>query len=211
MLFKRHMTLTFIELKATGKAEFVPPVGLFIVLPAIFVMNYLSMRDVLALASVMEVIADILVPLLSVWWVLMVLREYIESDGNEILYVYAGKTQVGTVVTLLALYIVCAAVLMFGCALIYPLMALEFFEVALNCILYVGVSYFLVFLTRSVAITFIPPLLYTGMIFVDVSLIGFGPEITWTWILTSCVPRGLLGAVFFLLGWMLNRKHLRYN
>lgn len=211
MLLKKHLALTFIRLKTTGKAGFVPLIGLFIVLPAILVMNYLSMHGVADLASVMEVIADILVPLLSIWWVLMVLREYIESDGNEILYVYAGKTQAGTVVTLLLLYLVCAAVLMFGCALIHPFMALEFFEVALNCILYVGVSYFIVFLTHSVAITFIPPLLYTGLIFVDVGLIGFGPEITWTWILTNCVPRGLLGAVFFLLGWVLNRKYLRYN
>lgn len=211
MLLKKHLALTFIRLRTTGKAGFVPLIVLFIVLPAILVINYLSMRDVEALSSVMEVTQDILVPLLSLWWVLMVLREYIESDGNEILYVYAGKTQAGTVVILLVLYLVCAAVLMFGCALIYPLMVLEFFEVALNCILYVGVSYFLVFLTRSVAITFIPPLLYTGLIFVDVSLIGFGPEITWTWILTSCVPRGLLGVVFFLFGWVLNRKYLRYN
>lgn len=211
MLFKKHLALTFIRLKTTGKARFVPLIGLFIVLPAILVMNYLSLHEVDTLASVMEVTQDILVPLLSIWWVLMVLREYIESDGNELLYVYAGKTQAGTVVTLLVLYLVCAAFLMFGCALVHPFMLLEFFEVALNCILYVGVSYFLVFLTRSVALTFIPPLLYTGLIFVDINLIGFGPEITWTSILTNCVPRGLLGVVFFLLGWVLNRKHLRYN
>lgn len=210
MLFKKYLSITFIQLKTMGKLFYIPLICLFVVLPVIYILSYHA-EGVDGIATSTIIIGQILVPLFSAWWVLMVLREYVESDGNEILFVYGQKSQAVSVVLLWLFYVICTGIQYAFLSVKLPSAGLDFIHASLVSGLYVGFTYFFVYLTKSIAISFIPLLLYSVFCFMNPEIIGFTSSISWFEIASKYLPQFLLGIFFFFLGHMFNKKFLRFN
>lgn len=210
MLLKKHINVAFIQLKTTGKMFFVPIVCLFVVLPFIYFLSYRT-TGVDGLHTSTTVIGNIIVPLFSSWWILMVLREYIESGGNEVLFVYDNKSQAFSVVLIWIFYVLCTGIHYLLLSVKLPTAGLDFIHVSLISGLYVGFTYFFVYLTKSISISFIPLLVYSVICFSNPEIIGFTSVISFAEIASKYLPQFLLGIVFFFLGHLLNKKFLKFN
>lgn len=208
MLFKRHLTVTVIRLKTMGKLAYVPLLVIFIFLPLVFLLSYVLGRFEISIVIAMS---KIILPIFSSWWILFILREFVESEGNEILYVYSEKSQCISVLLVTLFYLCCESAMMMLCMIFYPEIFLDYIHVTLLCVFYAGFSYFFVFLTKSIAITFIPLLVGAAMPFINKNFIGFNDSITLNDIFLYYVPVGVVGLVFFLIGHLLNKKFLKYN
>lgn len=208
MLFKKNLDTLLIRFKTMGKMAFVPLIVLFIILPVIFINSYMidMMQD-----AVIMMLTSIFVPILSVWWVLMFLKEFIESDGNEVLFVYGKKSQLSSVIILSVLYMVCVCVLLCVCGIFFPTLFLWLLCLLMTCVLNVGLAYFLAFLTRSIAITFVPILFIAALPFINRSLLLFDGGLSWEKVLIFYLPQALVGVLFMFLGHLLNKKKLKFN
>lgn len=212
MLFKKYLDVAMINFKTMGKLAFVPFFVIFGFIPFVFIVSYLVGNFTV---DVITALPKLLLPMFSGWWILLFLREFIESDGNELLYVYSGKSQCTSVATLLIIYLLCESLLMGVCMIFYPQIFIDYIHLTLMCLLYGGFSYFFIFLTKSAAISFIPLLVGTILPFVShdaiIFTIGFSSDFGWQKIFTYYLPIGLMGIVFFLLGYLLNKKFLKFN
>lgn len=155
------------------------------------------------------------VPILSAWWLLFSFAEYIEADGNEILFVYE-RIKVKDYFTLLAAYLISLIPPFTVFTLMFPNMIWEAVILAIDCVLFSALAYLIVFCVRSVAATFLSLIVYeliTVFFMNGASAFGYfhwgmaSPDI-----ITKKYLLFLLAAVAALLGAIVvNARFRRYN
>lgn len=77
----------YYQMKGISYFVWIPPIVLYILLPAVHYMVYLKSNDMSEVYSNILKNAQYFIPLLSVWLILFVLYHFVEQSGCELLYV----------------------------------------------------------------------------------------------------------------------------
>lgn len=157
LLFQR----CYWNLKSLKLLFWIPVIVVNLVLPAL---NYVCYRQN-GVGAYMQVDivekALLLLPFLSVWWVIFVLREYVEADGSEVLYVCRSRIKLVDALCPFLLYLFNITLLYSVYIAIFPdVMPLEYARMLCICAFFFGLTYFLVYFTKSITITLLVNLVY---------------------------------------------------
>ena len=204
----RSIRLIFLSLKSTKFFYFIPLVVLYILIP---LSNYSNIKLLGVETSYIVVMntAQRLIPILSVWWVFCLIREYIESDGNEVLYALRGKKQTNALSILMTTlwYLLHVAVLYTIYSFLYENMAIEYIKIAIQSFFLVSLFYFVVYIFKSTSISFMMILIYYMMtmffsretIFEKISIFSIYEACTVELLLDKYLPIFSIGIIFFFL------------
>lgn len=138
---------------------YVPLAVNYILLPVtVYIMARSSMSHKISIAFVEQLYY--FVPVMSVWWIMLILQEYVEGDGHEVLWVY-NKNKICDVLAYTALYLI-SLLPHLDIGVMYLDVYIENFTFLFaQCIFYSGVTFFLGMATRSVVPGFVFALAYT--------------------------------------------------
>lgn len=202
--------------KGIGILFWVPLLVVDILLPGLFTARCLSNGADETLRTAMLSINQMLIPLFSAWWPLFILREYVESDGNELLYVYGRRCKVWDILLVYLLYAADIGLMFILYVQWFPEMGMEYLRLMSVCVLYVGVVYALLYLTKSITAACIVVLFYTV-----ISLIGYHDQLvfplyyqpiplTWSAYGRYYLPLCLLGCMLLAVGAYLNKRRMKF-
>ena len=82
----------FLQLKGLRVFASVPPIVLFVVLPALFIPVLEIFGPSEDTYRILLQCIQTIMPFFSIWWIILISREYIENDGNELLFTFKPKT-----------------------------------------------------------------------------------------------------------------------
>jgi hypothetical protein len=147
------------NLKCIGKLVYVPLFFNWLLIPLLVATAYRKYgQDGLAYGTVAQIL-QYFVPILSTWWLLFPFAEYVEAEGNEILFV-CEKVKIKDYFTLLVAYLASLIPPFAIFALMFPVMIWEAVILAIDCFLFSAFAYLIVFCVRSVAATFLFLIVY---------------------------------------------------
>lgn len=152
----------FLQLRGVGKWYFVPVVVLYILLPILIFADYCTSRDAIKnIESTFATQCLFFMPVLSVWWVFLVMKEYIEGEGREVLYLN-GHSKLMEVVMLYIYYVIHLIPFFWIASFFIPEIAIGlFFQMTLASFFYCGLGYLLLYLIKNIAIAFLPLMCYS--------------------------------------------------
>lgn len=157
-----------------------------------------------------------LMPFVSVWWSLFALRDYIENDGNELLYVHKASQQFIDIFLLFFLCILNITVIFSVYTLLIPSMKYEYVRILSICIFYFGIMFFLSILTKSTTIALLVVILYTIANICyragneNIVLLYFSTaRISNKLFYSNYLPLLLNGILFTAIGALINTKKIR--
>lgn len=145
-----HIKQFYLSMKNLGFYYFVPIIFLFIVMP------YLSIAEIkeygidnayLGIAVKLEMY----IPLLQSWWIVFSMKEYIEGDGNEILYTYEKNklAKSSYIMAICLYYILHVGVLYFAYSFVFEDMLVEYAKTVIQCMFFASSTYMLIYLLKS--------------------------------------------------------------
>ena len=145
----------------------VPVVLLLIVMPVVVGALYNAMADQesIALQNILTIFQQI-IPLFSTWWLVFILREYIDGDGAEILYTYESvyRSKLGVVLLTLACYLLVLAADYLLLSVLYlkwaGLIWIDFVKMSIICLFFNSFVYLIMYLLRSTTAGIICSILY---------------------------------------------------
>ncbi|MBO1679194.1 hypothetical protein [Bittarella massiliensis (ex Durand et al. 2017)] len=145
----------------------VPLVFLFVVMPVCIggIFNASAEYEREAILQTLIFMQQI-IPIFSTWWIVFILREYIDGDGAEILYTYEGiyTSKLKVVLLTLGVYLVCAATDYLLLWFLYPtqgeLFLLDYLKTAFICFFLNGGTYFLMYFLRSTVVGIVSSIVY---------------------------------------------------
>ncbi len=222
MHYKRIITLYIqrmcLHLKSIGALFWVPIFILNLLVP---LLNYLTYsKHAVGEELYTEILKNCLwyYPFFSNWWPLFLMKEYLETDGNELLFVYSGKNKLIDLSSVFLLSIINVLLWFIPYTVLFPMMKYELLRVLTICFLYFSFSYFLTFLSRSILIPLMILLLYNlGAILyagttVTIPVFYINYE-TFTPILylEQYFPFLLAAFYFLAMGIILNKKISHFN
>ncbi|MCR4925168.1 MAG: hypothetical protein K5917_02645 [Clostridiales bacterium] len=203
-------------LKSTGLSFFVPLIMVDAVLPLILYFDVkkfgLKQGFEFSLAFFM-----LCIPFMSVWWLILSLRDFVESDGCEIVYVNQDKNKLLDSIAIFLIYIVDVLILFLVIRhwyppTVYPIFP-QMYKIMLTSVFYFGVTYFVMFVVRNTTAALMVSILYT---IVNVVICSFKSKIIpflyyytdggiMTFYLTY-VPLAALGVALVFLACIINSK-----
>ena len=215
---KNFITSVHLHLKSIRFLAFVPFIAVNIIYPLLVYNAYLAfgIDSPLFLSAIISNACAVF-PFFSVWAVIFVLREYAESDGNELLYAIKHKCKLGLSAAVFAVFMINGLLWFAGFAccvnshLIY-----DFITVACACFMFFGFTYFLIYLTSSVVLTLMADLFYAFGVIISnfgYSFIFFisGDLLNRKIFMEICLPQLIAGTVFIVSGIVLNKKYVRFK
>lgn len=215
---KNFITSVHLHLKSIRFLAFVPFIAVNIIYPLLVYNAYLAfgIDSPLFLSAIISNACAVF-PFFSVWSVIFVLREYAESDGNELLYAIKHKCKLGLSAAVFAVFMINGLLWFAGFAccvnshLIY-----DFITVACACFMFFGFTYFLIYLTSSVVLTLMADLFYAFGVIISnfgYSFIFFisGDLLNCKIFMEICLPQLIAGTVFIVSGIVLNKKYVRFK
>lgn len=156
---KFYLEHFFLQLRGVGKWYFVPIVVLYILLPFLIFMDYCTSTD--SIESIFATQCVFFMPVLSVWWVFLVMKEYIEGEGSEVLYLN-GHSKLMEVVMLYIYYVIHLIPFFWVASFFIQGIAIGlFFQMTLASFFYCGLGYLLLYLMKNIAIAFLPLMCYS--------------------------------------------------
>lgn len=199
MSFKGKLKLWLERLKfqwqGCGKLMYIPFLVNYIIFGlTVYVIAKNSPND--TVTSVFVTQMYYFVPIMSVWWIMLILQEYVESDGHEVLWVY-DKNKVWDVIAYTVFYIV-SLLPHLDIGLVYLDVEMEtFLLIFAQCIFYSGVTFALSMMTGSIVSGFVFAIAYTLYIKGRLSEIISAME------MYGLMSKGgylFAGVIFFILG-----------
>ena len=202
--------------KSIGILFWIPLLLVDVLLPGLYIWQYLSNGAEDRLRITMLSVNQMLIPLFSAWWPLFILREYVESDGNELLYVYGRRCKLGDILLVYSLYAADVGLLFILYAKWFPEMAFEYIRLMSVGIFYVGMVYFLLYLTKSIT-----PALLTILFYTFGSIIGYREKpifplyyqpktLTLPVYCRYYLPLCILGGALLAVGAYFNKRRMKF-
>lgn len=215
---KNFITNVRLHLKSIRFLVFVPLVAINVLYPLLVYNAYLTF-GINSPYFIAEIIsgACAVFPFFSVWSVIFVLREYVESDGNELLYSISGKCKLGVSAAVFAVFMLNGLLWFAGLAcFVYSYLIFDFIKVACACFMFFGFTYFLIYLTSSVVLTLMVDLFYAFAAIISdfrYSFVFFisGDLLNFKVFTEICLPQLIAGTVFIAAGVVLNKKYRRFK
>lgn len=216
MRAKKHIKLYY-HLKSMGALRFVPLVvfnGLLLILPIAYYYSNGANDD---LYFHLMQLTQFFMPLFSVWWVVFTLREYLESDGNELFFAGGNRTVWKELAAVFLIAMGNIAALFIFYSFLIPEFTVESLRIVSACIFYFGLTYGLAFFVKSVLIILLILMLYTLLNFsVTVETLVFPffmsrHPLTGSEIFTACLPLLLAALLLSGIGYWASKKFTHYN
>ena len=214
MRHRKYLNRTFFQLKSIGLWAFVPFATFSVLFPALLL---LSTKNAINPLESARNLSMILLPPMTVWLPVFVWREFIESDGNELLFLYGRRIKLWDGLRLWVLALINLALVQVFSLHFFPELALLSLWMLLTSLFYFALAYFISFTAKSTAITLMACLLYhfanlafpaehpTPLLFYSAG--GYAFEEFWVTYLPMCV----LSALFLALGVVMNRRMVKYR
>lgn len=148
-----------LQWRGCGKLMYVPLAVNYILLPVTaYIMARNSMYHDYGNAFVEQMFY--FVPVMSVWWIMLIMQEYVEGDGHEVLWVY-NKNKVFDVLAYTVLYLISLLPHLDIGVFYLDAYIGNFTIIFAQCIFYSGVMFVLSMATRSIVPGFVFALAYT--------------------------------------------------
>lgn len=221
MRFKKYIKSSavriFLHLKNLGISFFVPLIIMDVVIP---ILNYLvyahyGIGDRLY-TSILQYSLWFM-PLASVWWPIFTMRDYIEGDGSELLYVNQNSSRLLDTAYLFIISLLNILIIFAVYTRSMPHMKYEFLRVLCVCILYFGIVYAVGFLTKSTTLTILLSVLYALVSLYlekgkDTNILIYVSTETLTEkvFVSDYLPLAAIGLGLAILGVFLNRRKLDF-
>jgi hypothetical protein len=146
--------LSLYELKGIGGLKYIVVVTLYIILPVIIFLECIKYGVSDRLYMEIFRMTNIVIPVLSPVLVLLILQEYYESPGNELLFLHT-RYLVKRVIIYTLLYIVMLIPIYIILSFIYKQFLFELVRMSVVVIFISGMSYLIVTVIRKVSIAII--------------------------------------------------------
>ena len=216
MLLKRSIW----HLKGIGIYAWVPVVVLYLITPFLIYVQYKIGERIGdghgALYSGIIKQCQHLYPLFSVWCMIFVMHEYIEGEGNELLYIQ-NKIKFIEVGILYVYYMLLMLPAFFIYCYLFHEMIWLYLKLAVICFFYMAFTYFLTYLTKSTVITFMAALIYTMIAlfanYMKLSGLSYYSTILYTGskLLQELLPFFIWSILFFAAGLYCNHFLMKWN
>lgn len=207
----------FLHLKGLRLFALVPLILVFIVLPLVFIplIDYYGATENMYVMILQYSQATI--PIFSVWWIIFISREYIENDGNELLFTFKSRIMLPEYLILFAAFMLCTFVLFLILSAYFSSILLEYIRILCICIMYLGFSYAVMYITSSMSLTLLILTAHSMLnltvpndnpnLFLYNSNIHFGLSI----FESVSLPQIIVGCVLLTVGYAANKKYVRYK
>lgn len=205
----------YLHLKNMGGLVWVPVAVLDLLYPTLIYLSYRSIGLDEYLMMSIQNISYTYLPFFSVWYVIFALHEYIESDGNELLYVCKQKIRFADVAVLFVLYMINVTLYFVFFSFIFEGIWLAWLMLLCVCFMYFGMAYLLLYASGSVTMSIMVLLIYTL-----IAVIGSADTENFLLYVISysnvqafvsmSVPQIVVGGVCCLIGIGMNRKYRKF-
>ncbi len=194
---------------------FIPLFILFIFLPVLDVGMVQMSGDIYNSYMLVFREAEKYIPLLSVWWITFIFREYIEGDGNEILYCIdeSGKVKISQITLIFIWYVMHVSILFLAYSIFWNNVFLEFIKTVIQCFFFTSLAYMLIYTLKSTTISFMVLLIYELFaLFINtetthyISIFENGEKIMFSVITTKYLAVLLLSIGFLIIGVYKNKR-----
>lgn len=203
------------RLKSVGVFSFVPIFMVFILLPLLICLLYVMGYE---MESAFYISSMYIVPLGSIWWIILLFKSYVESKDREIYYF--NKKNKSAEAVLLSLIYTAMVIVVYGIG--YLITKMEYMlslSIIMMILIYMfgGVCFFLIYLTHSTVIPYVLLLAYTlysvapfygDAYFMQYSMIGLG-YLDFDMLITL-LPYLSVMAISYILGVLLNDVYCDY-
>lgn len=213
---RKNLTLHFqriiLMLKSTKALFFVPVVITNVFIPFLNFVSYRANGISDELYNNIIQFSQIFIPFLSVWWVVFILRDFIDSDGNEMLYVNKKWSLLLDFIAIFFVYIIDVIILYIFYIGFFPNMKYELIKLLSICIFYFGLMFFASRLTNSITITLFILTFYLMANVMIYGLEGVFPlyytirAANRQMLLCNSLPLGFTGVILFILGVKIRKK-----
>lgn len=204
----------FLLLKSLKLLFWVPIIALDVFLPLFALYQYRS-ENPSAEYNIASMIL-IIVPLFSAWWSIFILREFLESPGNEVLF-SRKKVLLFEISLPFIIYVIDAVAVLYGISNWFP-KTVGMIKPLLIVILFLfALSYFIAFVSKSVTIALLINIVYVlinqviytkkPLPFLYISAMQFDFKKSYT----SFVPMLIVSLILIIAGLILNKKFRHYK
>lgn len=196
MRFTSYLSLKiqrlFYLLKSTGIAFWVPVVLVNVVLPLTLWSSVKQLGLEVGFQGAL-IFFLVIIPFMSVWWLILSMREFVESPGCELVYVNYDKSKFLDCVSVFVFYLADVFILFTVLKHWYPAIYTEMIREMLVCLFYFGVSHFLLFITRNATAALMATILYTV---VNALLYLYGKETVFPFYFEQEVTQMMFGKLY---------------
>lgn len=215
MLFKKYLRQIIIISKSQKFATIMPLLIYYIVLPCINYLAYKSYGIEYGLYSNIVLFGQLLLPIFSVWNGLMNIRNYVEDDGKELLFVKSKNPDFHIFLMSAIVNIVFILPLLGVYCTLFDNMPLECLRILLCIVLFQCLTIAVVILTGNMALTLGAMFVYTmASFFAQNKHIFFlycnTETVTGKMILQTIFPLVLIGLVFMCIVLVIRRVKGKY-
>ncbi len=156
---KREIGLFLFQVREVRKLLIVPGLLLFILIPFLLFLTMKKYNDFSYVKGNLELLAQYLMPVMSVWRTGFAFAELMESEGEEVHYVN-HRMKDNQILLWLGLYLVVLA-FWFGIAGIWLQgIWMEYIRQVISCCFYTGLLYCAMFWSSSMTFSFLAVMLY---------------------------------------------------
>ncbi len=154
--------VTYCLLKNLKLFYFIPIIVTLVYMPFISVYFYYSVDGQTEIYfKMMFEQFQLFLPLFSVWWVIFVLKEFMESEGNELLYLYNKPLYLLRIILLLfTLYVLHTSAFLFVFHLVFGEHLFVVLQIAVSCFTMCALAYFISFALRSTGVALLFSIAY---------------------------------------------------
>lgn len=166
MSVKKHLKFLllrlFYHLRGLKAFFWIPLAGMNVVIPLLNYRAFLKAgpSEMALLPQEFHRLMAVAAPVLCVWWVIFALREYVEPDGTEALYVCPARNKLWDALALFLLFFADIGLVYAVYIHLFPEMRRSFCMILCVCVFVFGLSFFLMYATKSVSVTLMAVLLY---------------------------------------------------
>lgn len=209
MCNKKHLMpliqRSILNLKNLGFLFFVPIILMDVILPVLLINSYKANSISEEFLVDIRQYCFLILPISSIYWSIFSMKDYVGEIGTEILYISSNKVKLMDFVLLLFysfmnIFIIALIV----CNIMHTAIPI-FIAVILISIFLFGISYFLLFYTKSLTIVIMADLLYIisslilGGRYIIFPLYVIN-QITYTNLCSFYLPLGIIGIIFCVFG-----------
>lgn len=206
-----------LSLKNAGAVRFVPLVLFNVLYPLLLCSMHFNGTEPDMIEVYLLRMSQMMFPFFSVWDVIFVLREYNESEGNEVLFVNKKVSARTICAVIFCAMLLNVSIMMAASCLLLPDFVFEFVRIIPACVFFFGLCSFIVAVSKSAAISILGGALYLIANYMlcinrEVPLFYMSSGLVSSeLIFKSCLPLFVLGIVLAVAGNVMNKKRIDYN
>ncbi|NYB75549.1 ABC transporter permease [Sedimentibacter hydroxybenzoicus DSM 7310] len=149
------------------------------------------------------------IPIISMWWTTFIFREYIEGDGNELLYCInkTGKIKSFQIFIIFLCYVLHVGILFLVGNIFWDNILFEFIKTVVQCFFFTSAIYVLIYTLKSTTISFMILLIYALFsLFINskisqvISIFGNGDILIMNIISTKSLKILFVSTILFIIG-----------